>query len=40
MDDACMESIALQTNMYAIQKVGKEISVTKAEVEQFYGILL
>lgn len=38
MDDICMEYTALQTNMYAIQKDGKEIYVTKAEVEQFFGI--
>ena len=35
IDDACIENIALQTNMYAI-----EINVTKAEVEQFFGILM
>ena len=39
IDDACIENIALQTSIYAIQKGGKAINVTKAEVEQFFGIL-
>ena len=38
--DECFETIALQTNIYALQKDGKEICITKDELEQFFGILL
>ena len=40
IDDTCLENIAIQTNMYALQSSGKELNVTKAEIEQFIGILL
>ena len=40
ISDECFEIIALQTNIYALQKDGKEICITKDEIEQFFGILL
>ena len=40
ISDECFENIALQTNIYALQKDGKEICITKDEIEQFFGILI
>ena len=40
ISDECFENIALETNIYALQKDGKEICITKEEIEQFFGILL
>ena len=40
ISDECFENIALQTNIYALQKDAKEICITKEEVEQFFEVLL
>ena len=40
VDDECIGYIAEQTNMYAMQKDGKETAVTIHEMEQFFSIIL
>ena len=40
IDDACLEHIAMQTNAYALQKDGKEINLSRDDIEKFIGILL
>ena len=40
ISDECFENVALKTNIYALHKDGKEICITKDEIEQFFGILI